>query len=445
MVSRCPVSIRAPFPRLTDRSKEVIPTNCCEPAPRMTTPVALRLIGVGLAALSLAFCGVQPSTSGTSGSSRSRLLANQGASGLTVGHPMAGLAVRGSRHSGPRRPAGAPVPPVADSESGADSSASAPTAQDPLGGAAGKLPLPADGDSGHSVPGGQRSDGSTGAGGDRVVIGDVALELNGNASLGYPWSKGGSESAGHEHEEIMISRAQYLLSWNRTTRDLSWAAWRLGARNLGSVKRQDHFTVDGDLQRFIGASGGTAAVDPQEYRGTCLDRGHQVPSGDRTASVEDNAATFSMSNIIPQTAWLNRVVWEHLEAHSRDLVRGSDATVFVFAGPVFGNDSGAERSIGPNHDIAVPTHNFKILVRGGAQPEVLASVLMPNVTSTGTDPIADHAQACDDQHHTAGPTAPAPLQVSRSDDWERFQTTVAEIERQSGLDFSFLVAGSGHP
>ncbi len=37
------------------------------------------------------------------------------------------------------------------------------------------------------------------------------------------------------------------------------------------------------------------------YRGTGYDRGHFVPSGDRTNTPEQNTATFMLTNIIPQT------------------------------------------------------------------------------------------------------------------------------------------------
>lgn len=274
-----------------------------------------------------------------------------------------------------------------------------------------------------------------------AILGDVPMSANHNIDIGYPdWLdvkaplKGQSMGLANSETkapEIIISRRQYLLSWNPHSRELNWAAWRLSAQDLGTVGRRDRFTADSDLEHYLSTAQSGHAVDPNDYRGTCFDRGHQVPSGDRTDQPENNAATFNMSNIIPQTAWLNRGVWEHLEHHSRELVRGTDSVLFIYAGPVYAD--GDERWTGLNHDIAVPTKNFKILVRGGDKPEVLAAVMMPNVTSTGSDPLSDHEQACADQHQGTSFTAD-----ESANDWQGYSMSVADIEKESDLDFSFI-------
>ena len=254
------------------------------------------------------------------------------------------------------------------------------------------------------------------------VIGDAPLARNANIGLGLP--------AMRVATEILISHKQYVLSWNDRTRNVNWAAWRLRDADLGAVSRTDHFAIDEALQDYLTENTSASAVRPEEFVATCIDRGHQVPSGDRTDSRADNAVTFIMSNIIPQSAWLNRTVWQHLEAYSRDQIRGTAGTLYVIAGPIFGEHP---RKIGLEDEISVAEKNFKIVVRGGPTPTIVAAVIMPNVTSHGTDPVVDHEQACEDQRRFGKPpeTSPPP-------DWMQYRVSVAAIERAAGINLSFL-------
>ena len=263
----------------------------------------------------------------------------------------------------------------------------------------------------------------TGPSGDNGAIGDLALADNPNVALGTPTKAADTG--------IAISRGEYVLSWNKDNRVIDWAAWRLKKQDLGDTDRQDDFSTDGELQDYLAhANVKTRAVGQSEFGSSCLDRGHQVPSADRTIDDATNSQTFLMSNMLPQTAYLNRGSWAHLEQYTRRQLKGADATLYVFAGPIFGPNPA---HIGPKKDIAVPTKNFKIIVKApkssSDKPQVLAAVIMPNVTSKGTDPMSDKSQACADQDSTK--TGPA-------DDWQPFQTTVAAIEAESGLTFGFL-------
>ena len=134
-----------------------------------------------------------------------------------------------------------------------------------------------------------------------------------------------------------------------------------------------------------------------------------------------------MSNMIPQTAYLNRVVWEHLEAHTRDLVVNQKKKVYIIAGPIYDEDFG---KIGPNNDIPVPSKNFKIVISvnqdqdindPNVKPDILA-VVMPNLLMTGKKPSEDKTELCKEslnlgQQPSAPPAvnlppaAPSPLNI----------------------------------
>ncbi|MBC7372170.1 MAG: DNA/RNA non-specific endonuclease [Bdellovibrionaceae bacterium] len=254
-----------------------------------------------------------------------------------------------------------------------------------------------------------------------VVLGGVPLQQNANLSGIMPSST---------QSEILISRNQYVLSYNRTRRAPNWAAWKIEAKQLGHSARSNSFSRDGELDNYLKDSGpGPLAVEPKDYEGSCFDRGHQVPSADRTDDSEDNRATFMMSNMVPQTSYLNRDIWEHLEQYTRNLVK-SGKKVYVIAGPIYDQDFGA---IGPLKDIPVPSHEFKIILvleagqtaKDISQNTSVVAVMMPNVTPNGNSP-ADHASLCAAPSHSSGGV----------EDWKQFQTTVPQIEQASGLKFS---------
>ena len=236
---------------------------------------------------------------------------------------------------------------------------------------------------------------------------------------------------------LIISRPQYMLSWNHETRILNWGSWVLTTEDVGHVNRSSQFYRDVELDQVL-ATQGKRAVLTEEYSGSCFDRGHQVPSKDRSDTTEDNNATFIMSNIMPQTAFLNRVIWERLEAHSRYLLlerRGR--RLWILTGPIF--LPGPRKFIGPDKNIAVPDANFKIVVDLGknsrSQPELVTAVVMPNVTSQGTNPVQDRSTTCDDQRGTSL------TQVGvMSNDWKHYAVGLNEIEERAHIDLGRLKA-----
>ncbi len=126
-----------------------------------------------------------------------------------------------------------------------------------------------------------------------------------------------------------------------------------------------------------------AQIRPTDYRGSGYDRGHQCPSGDRTADKSANSETFLMSNMLPQTPDLNRQLWRKFEEYCRDQLKGGDNELYIVTGGV-----GTIERIGGGK-VNVPGSCWKIAVilpsgdddlkRINAGTRVV-SVLMPNET-----------------------------------------------------------------
>jgi endonuclease G len=101
-------------------------------------------------------------------------------------------------------------------------------------------------------------------------------------------------------------------------------SWHLDRSWLGTAERQDDFREDNSLLE------GWHRVQPTDYSLSGFDRGHHVPSADRTKTVEDNSSTFLMTNIIPQAPNHNRQLWENLERYCRNLAeQGSELYIVM--------------------------------------------------------------------------------------------------------------------
>lgn len=247
------------------------------------------------------------------------------------------------------------------------------------------------------------------------VIGDQELSTNRNANLGLP------RSLGTTH--VLISRDQYIIAYNPAHRGPDWAMWQVRPADLGPVKRSVEFQVDPDLE-----AANIPIVRRSDYSNSCLTKGHQIPSADRTAHIDANQRTFYMSNMVPQTAYLNSTIWESLEKFSRELVQKGQV-LYVLAGTIHSKQS---KGIGPNRDIMVPIKNYKVVADESGH--VIASVVMPNTTSQGTDPLDDLDVTCTEFSRLGT--------IDRTKKWRDFAATKDQIEVEANVDLSFLTFDS---
>lgn len=122
----------------------------------------------------------------------------------------------------------------------------------------------------------------------------------------------------------------YSCYWNYSDRVSIWVAYPLCKDYLGSLGRSDAWGFDPLLPAVSqqNVSGGYWAGNNGYY-----DRGHQIPSADRTANYAMNAATFYGTNMTPQKNSFNAGLWASLESKVRDWSRSSD-TLYVVTGCV---------------------------------------------------------------------------------------------------------------
>ena len=148
----------------------------------------------------------------------------------------------------------------------------------------------------------------------------------------------------------------YAYYWDFTDRVSLWVAYPLCNVYMGGSGRSEAWGFDplmpAALQQDV--SGG--------YQGSGrYDRGHQLPSADRTANYSLNATTFYGVNMTPQNNTLNTGVWSTLESKVRDWAKQSDTLYVVTGCVVEGSNSYAlDRS---GHHVTVPVAYFKALLR----------------------------------------------------------------------------------
>ena len=134
-----------------------------------------------------------------------------------------------------------------------------------------------------------------------------------------------------------------------------------------------------------------------EYKETGYDRGHMAPAMDMRWDRQAMAECFLMTNMCPQIEQLNNGPWKSLEESVHRWAK-RDGSIWVYTGPIMGIHV---QRIGPNGDIAVPAAFYKVLYA----PRQQRAIAFIYDNQAGGGGMARHA------------------------------TTVAEVERRTGITF----------
>ena len=242
-----------------------------------------------------------------------------------------------------------------------------------------------------------------------VALAAPAWAVTPNLAMGNP-SDATADAANRSN--FLMDRQYFALSYNDGKGIPNWVAWRLVPEDIGHAPRVK-FHPDMDLPEDY------KHVETSDYTSQGFDRGHMCDHGDRSSTLEASTATFAMTNIVPQSAELNRKAWAHLEAYCRELV-GQGKTLYIYSGPLGQGGSGSEGDatvIGEKHQIAVPAKCWKVIMV---------------LDRAGRDPEADIAQVTTATRMIA---VVMPNDRSVGEPWAGFRTSVAEVEKLTGFTF----------
>ena len=211
-------------------------------------------------------------------------------------------------------------------------------------------------------------------------------------------------------DNYLLIKQQFDLAYNESKGTAAWVAWHLDQNDLGTTPRCDCFAEDMQLPATF------YRATASSYSGSGFDRGHQVPSSQRNNSITNNAVTFLMSNMLPQSPNLNQITWSGLEQYCVTLANNG-YELYTYSGGYGSGGTGSNGGITntiAGGQINVPSHCWKIVLalpvgtnditRINSNTRVIA-VDMPNTQSVNT--------------HT----------------WGYYRTSVDAIETATGFDF----------
>ena len=230
-----------------------------------------------------------------------------------------------------------------------------------------------------------------------------------NLALGNP-----SGASATDPDNYLISRSQYVLSYSRSRGIANWVSWRLSPSWKGDSKRTNDFRPDPLIPT------GWYAARTSDYTNTGFDRGHLCPSDDRDATPDDNAATFLLTNIVPQAPRHNREVWKYLEEYERQLMTGGN-DVYIIAGAtgVGGTGQNGYATTLATGKLTVPATLWKILIVIPAGSDNTFQV------TSNTQVIAVNIPN---------------TQTAADKPWQAYLTSIDSLETLTGYDFLSNVA-----
>ncbi|XP_073992260.1 endonuclease G, mitochondrial [Rhodnius prolixus] len=180
----------------------------------------------------------------------------------------------------------------------------------------------------------------------------------------------------------------FVLSYDKRNRIAHWVFEHLTAERLKVKENVDRskcdFREDKSIHPYFRSTN-------EDYLGSGYDRGHLAAAGNHKLHQRHCDQTFYLSNISPQVGvGFNRHSWNRLEKYVRKLTK-SYPNVYVCTGPLFLPRKEADGKkyikyevIG-SHDVAVPTHFFKVVVLETSDRKLLLEAyVMPN------EPIDDN-------------------------------------------------------
>jgi DNA/RNA endonuclease G (NUC1) len=220
----------------------------------------------------------------------------------------------------------------------------------------------------------------------------------------------GTPTDANSADDFILSRPQSVASYNRNTGGPNWVSYNLDAGQFGAEDRCNCFTADP-----LVVTAGFPLIRTSDYTNGGYDRGHMMRSADRTLTSGENAATYYLSNVVPQTPDLNQGVWASFELFVADLARVSNKELYIITGPAF---TGAARTIKDEGKIRIPDFTWKIVValdRGKGLSDL-----------TSWDAVAAAQVYAVSMPNIAG---------IRAANWRDYQVTVDSVEALTGYNF----------
>lgn len=176
------------------------------------------------------------------------------------------------------------------------------------------------------------------------------------------------------HNGVLVRHQNYVLSYVEQFEGAEWVAYELTyPETKNNVERKTGEFLNDDSVK-------THSALHKDYTNSGYDRGHLAPAGDMNFSLDAMLESFYMSNILPQTAELNRKTWKYLEDDIRYYVMNNKSHLYIICGGVFTYNG---TCIGIKNKVAVPKYFYKIVYDDSIGKSL--AFIMPNVHNPNTN------------------------------------------------------------
>lgn len=199
----------------------------------------------------------------------------------------------------------------------------------------------------------------------------------------------------------IVQRNEYCLEYDFRTRNAKWVYEELNSNTLSkTVKRTKSMKFRDDKaipKEFRGTR--------EDYANTGLDRGHLAAADFHASSRKSMIDTFYLSNISPQIPEFNQGYLCELENHYRNSALKADK-VSVITGPLYLPKEDDSKDVSYEvigaHQIAVPTHFFKVFIQEKNGKAEIAGYLMPNRPIPKGTPLEKYKVPIERIEHISG-------------------------------------------
>lgn len=208
--------------------------------------------------------------------------------------------------------------------------------------------------------------------------------------------------------DVPLTKPGFVTSYNPARGGPNWVSWNINTSTFGNAERCECFSGD------IALPSSQRIVD-FDYVSGGYDRGHMVQSESRTSTHSENAASFLMTNILPQAANNNQGPWLGFENFLNDRARVDGKQVYVVAG---GEYSASPTTLKGEGKVAIPDYTWKVAIvmnNGLGLADVhsvsditVYAIRIPNLLAT----------------------APA-----KNNNYLPYVTTIDDVEARTGYDF----------
>lgn len=213
---------------------------------------------------------------------------------------------------------------------------------------------------------------------------------------------------------IRIDRRQFVAGYRELRGGPAWVSWNLNASHFGDAPRCDCFSAEPLLPP------GVYRVVDFDYRGGGYDRGHMVQSESRTTTEQENAASFLLSNILPQAADNNQGPWLGFENWLNDRARVDGRELYVVAG---GQYEPTPPSLKNEGRVQVPSWTWKV------------AVIVPAGQGLGWVTSPDRIEVVAVRMpNRIEPGVPGSAVGIRGRPWQEFAVSVDQVEAWIGYD-----------